>query len=77
MSVRLRIVPTHTYHGTPVRVVGDPFQILSNPPGITWVACEYPDGKMHPCDTERLVPIPPAEVVELPRTPKRKRWWRR
>ena len=75
--MKLRIYPTHTYDGTPVHVVGDPFQVVGNPPGIKWVAGEFPDQVMRPCNTERLVPIPPAEVVELPRTPKRKRWWRR
>ena len=75
--MRLSIIPTHTYDGTPVRVVGDPFRVLSNPPGITWVACEYPDQAIRPCNTERLVPVKPGEVVPVPAPPKRKRWWQR
>ena len=76
--MRLRIIPTHTYNGTPVRVTGTPFRVHHGyPPGVLWVAAEYPDGKMRPCNADRLVEIPPGEVKVLPVKRRRRRWWRR
>lgn len=41
--------------GTKVRVLeGPPIQVSKNPPGITWAAVEFPDGKLRPVNVDRL-----------------------
>lgn len=43
-----RVTPEGWAFSRPVRMVGDPFRVIENPPGAVWQAAVCADGKMRP-----------------------------